>query len=597
MDLRCEAVATAALGPPLRRSGAEIFFRCSNHEDKHPSLQVNSKKNVWICGPCGVSGNAWQLAAFLARIDPNDIPAVTACLRECDLLDAGAGHNGSAPRIIAKYDYGDESGKLLFQVVRFEPKGFRQRRPDGNGEWIWNLNGVRRVLYRLPEVLKAKSALICEGEKDCEAAHKMGLVATCNSGGAGKWRAEYSEVLRDKHVAIIADADEPGRQHANHVATSLFGKAKSLRVIEFPNAKDLSEWVEKGGTRGQFLELVRSTPQWNPESATQPSPSKDKPLVSIYDCADFLQKAFQDASDHLVGTLIPSGGATLLYGLPRGLKSWLSLSIALDASCGRSVLGMFPVAAPVRTLLVQVEDRPTELQKRLALLIRSHGAQGPAPNMLRIIPRCPLNLLDAQWRLELEAALSEQGTELLILDVLRRLFRGDVSSAQDTATFLEILDRIRDTYRCAVLLVHHSKKARTGEMQTHALGSTNLAAWGDVLAQVKAKESQGTVTSVELEIEAKSEATPEPLTVHLDVGASPAMWATTGSGGGDYHRARRALSAQWTASDLERALGISQATAYRRIESWEREGQIRPVSKKGRGLAVYEFASETQILT
>lgn len=574
--MKVEAILERLQG--VRRNGAGWSAKCPAHEDRKPSLSI-SEVDDRVLLHCHAGCSVERVVAALG-------------LEIRDLFVS----EGSASRVAAEYSYVGEDGALLYQTVRYEPKDFRQRRPDGDGGWIWNLNGTRRVLYNLLAVLEAKSILVVEGEKDVETARNLPLIATCNPGGAGKWREEFSESLRDKSVAVVADADETGRKHANHVATSLFGKAKSLRVIEFPNAKDLSEWVEHGGTRERFVELVRNTPQWAPEPTTQPSPSKDK-LVAIYDCADFLRKAFQDASDHLVGTLIPSGGATLLYGLPKGLKSWLSLSIALDASCGRSVLGMFPVAAPVRTLLVQVEDRPTELQKRLALLIRSHGAQGPAPNMLRIIPRCPLNLLDAQWRLELEAALSEQSTELLILDVLRRLFRGDVSSAQDTATFLEILDRIRDSYRCAVLLVHHSKKARTGEMQTHALGSTNLATWGDVLAQVKAKESQGTVTSVELEIEAKSEATPEPLTVHLDVGASPAMWATTGSGGGDYHRARRTLSAQWTASDLERALGISQATAYRRIESWEREGQIRPVSKKGRGLAVYEFASETQILT
>ena len=122
--------------------------------------------------------------------------------------------SSSDPRIVAEYSYTDESGTLLFQVVRFEPKDFRQRRPDGYGGWNWNLNGVRRVLYRLPDVLKAKSVLVCEGEKDCETARKLGLTATCNPGGAGKWRDEYRETLRGKRVAIIADADEPGRKHA-----------------------------------------------------------------------------------------------------------------------------------------------------------------------------------------------------------------------------------------------------------------------------------------------------------------------------------------------------------------------------------------------
>lgn len=54
------------------------------------------------------------------------------------------------PQIVAMYNYTDEQGALLYQVVRRKPKKFSQRRPDGRGGWIPNLNGTRRVLYRLP---------------------------------------------------------------------------------------------------------------------------------------------------------------------------------------------------------------------------------------------------------------------------------------------------------------------------------------------------------------------------------------------------------------------------------------------------------------
>ena len=90
-------------------------------------------------------------------------------------------------------------------------------------------------------MLTAKSVLVCEGEKDCETARALGIVATCNAGGAGKWREEYSEHLRGKQIAIIADADEPGRKHARQVADSLSGKAEFVKVLEFAQAKDLNE--------------------------------------------------------------------------------------------------------------------------------------------------------------------------------------------------------------------------------------------------------------------------------------------------------------------------------------------------------------------
>lgn len=137
----------------------------------------------------------------------------------------------ASSRIVATYDYTDENGKLLFQVCRFEPKKFSQRRPDGRSGWIWNLQGVRRVLYRLPEVVKAEQVFVCEGEKDADRLRSLGLVATTAPMGAGKWRPEYSEALRGKHVVILPDADEPGREHARQVAASLHGVAASVKVV------------------------------------------------------------------------------------------------------------------------------------------------------------------------------------------------------------------------------------------------------------------------------------------------------------------------------------------------------------------------------
>lgn len=161
------------------------------------------------------------------------------------------------PREVAHYDYTDENGKLLFQTVRYEPKDFRARRPDGS-----KLGDTRRVLYHLPEVVAATDVLIVEGEKDCESTRAWKLVATCNPFGAGKWREEYAESLHGKRVTIIADTDPPGREHAQKVAQSLQGKATHIKVIELPDAKDLSEWKAKGGTREELLKIIHNAPEW-----------------------------------------------------------------------------------------------------------------------------------------------------------------------------------------------------------------------------------------------------------------------------------------------------------------------------------------------
>jgi hypothetical protein len=270
----CESVARAALGEPLKQEGQELIFKCPHPErhangDAHPSFKVNAKKNTWGCFVCGIGGTPWQLAAFLARLDPDDKEGVIVWLTQYGLLNGKSRTKtpNSAERIAATYDFVDESGKLLFQEVRCEPKDFKMRRPDGTGDWIWNLTGTRRVLYRLPEVVKAQFVLVCEGPKDCETARKLGLVATTNPNGAqSRWLPEYSEVLRGKDVPVIADTDEPGRRHVQQVAESLHGKTESLKVLELPGAKDLSEWVEHGGTRETLLEFISNAPEWKPQA-------------------------------------------------------------------------------------------------------------------------------------------------------------------------------------------------------------------------------------------------------------------------------------------------------------------------------------------
>jgi len=111
------------------------------------------------------------------------------------------------------YDYHDADGALRYQVVRYPDKGFTQRRPDGKGGWLYNLDGVTRLLYRLPELLATgpdTPVYVVEGEKDVNTLRALGLVATTNSEGAGKWRAECNRYFVGRQVAIVPDNDTAG---------------------------------------------------------------------------------------------------------------------------------------------------------------------------------------------------------------------------------------------------------------------------------------------------------------------------------------------------------------------------------------------------
>jgi hypothetical protein len=189
------------------------------------------------------------------------------------------------PRIVASYDYLNEAGTLLYQVVRWEPgfegekKTFRQRRPDGSGGWINGLGDVRRVLYRLPELIKADAqcpVFIVEGEKDADNLWAIERIATTCAMGAGKWRSDYNEALRGRHVAILPDNDDPGRKHAAEVARALTGIAASVITVELPNLPpkgDVSDWLAIPGNDGLALvqllhDAVSRQPKAEPKVST-----------------------------------------------------------------------------------------------------------------------------------------------------------------------------------------------------------------------------------------------------------------------------------------------------------------------------------------
>jgi 5S rRNA maturation endonuclease (ribonuclease M5) len=165
--------------------------------------------------------------------------------------------NGSGKLdIVAEYDYSDEKGKLLYQVCRLSPKSFRQRRPQGEG-WTWKLGDVPRVLYRLREVLdqadRGGVVYVVEGEKDVAAVEQAGGVATCNSGGAGKWRDEYSQALKGAQVIVVADNDDPGRKHAAQVAASLKNVAASVSIVKAAVGKDAADHLGAGKTLAELV--------------------------------------------------------------------------------------------------------------------------------------------------------------------------------------------------------------------------------------------------------------------------------------------------------------------------------------------------------
>lgn len=261
---RLEA-ALAAHGCNPHRRGDHIDAKCSAHDDTHPSLSVDAGSDGRALVTCYAG---CELADVLAALE----------LSKRDLFDEPR-MNGSKPEIVATYDYTDEHGELRYQVVRMSPKSFRQRRPDGRGGWIWDMKGVQRVPYRLPELIEGVSAdrwvLVVEGERDCDRLISEGFCATTNVGGAGKWQTSWAHYFAGAKVAIGADNDEVGRQHAEQVARNLNGVASEVKPIELaglPEHGDVSWWLDNGGTAAELKALILGAKAWEATTAV-PDPT------------------------------------------------------------------------------------------------------------------------------------------------------------------------------------------------------------------------------------------------------------------------------------------------------------------------------------
>jgi hypothetical protein len=425
-DLRAliEPVARRLLGEPNRKLSSKTELRFG----ARGSVSVDLAKGVWTDHEMGEGGGVLDLVTRETGLHG---PAAFQWLVDEGLLPNGDGrrHQAGAERgrIIATYPYHDENGDTLFEVVRFDPKDFRQRQPDKDkpGGWNWSTRGVRPVPYRLPELIEAialgKPVFIVEGEKDVDRLLALGVPATTNAGGAGKWRSELTEFFAGADVAIIPDNDPqktqpktgdpmfhpdgrpilPGQDHAEAVAQALSVVAR-VRLLDLsavwpqmPLKGDVTDWLDRGGGSAEALyELAERLPIWSPGRPGQKGP----------------QAGWRNP-DPLPDGLLPVAPFDMAF-LPEAIRAWVADCVDLKQCPPEFVAipAMVSIAATIGRKIAVRPQRHTDWSEVANLWGIIVGPSGEMKTPAMNDATKPLRRLEMEARKGNEAALKAFAT-------------------------------------------------------------------------------------------------------------------------------------------------------------------------------------------
>lgn len=450
----------------VRPSGGNFMTRCPAHDDGTASLSISVGKDHPVVFHCHAGCQPEDVLAKLG-LTWEDItkPREQSTQPDGEWTPAGPA--------TAVYNYTDESGNLLFQVLRTAAKDFRQRIPDVNAKsgWTWRLGDTRRVLYRLPDIIRAveegKAIYICEGEKDVHTLIGYGLEATCNPGGAGKWKADYNDIFQDAVVFIVADRDEPGQAHARQIYTALEDLAASVTIVEAAEGKDATDHVKAGHSLANLVE-VKSTEQAIP---TDLAP----------DLWEFL--AQPDAEyDWIIQGLLERGDRLMLTGLEGLGKSILLRQMAVAIAAGIHPFDPYRRHGdPMKVLMIDCENSERQSRRKFRPLADATVHMG------RPIPTGGLRLIhkpngidltkpdDADWLLE---RVTAHKPDVLFIGPFYRLHNANMNDELPARKTVAVLDRARTAVDCALVIEAHAGHGEAGvKRSVRPTGSSLLLRW------------------------------------------------------------------------------------------------------------------------
>jgi hypothetical protein len=457
--------------------------------DPHP---IHSKNGEWRYGTNGslkidVVGGRWydfeaeeggNIIELIQHVNGGDAQAATQWMRDKGILPNGS--VGRARSVVATYSYQDATGREVFQVLRYQPKDFRQRRWDGS-QWVWSVKGLPVIPYKLPQLLEAlaydRVVFVVEGEGKADLLWSWNVPATCNAGGSKKWRGEHAEFFPGADVVIMGDHDQAGRDHVDVVGKSLVGIAQRIRVLHLPNLKhkgDVVNWAESGGTADKLWQLVETDAKpWAPRPVQPALPFE--PIPFTWRDPEHIKRRPWLYAKHYI-----RGYVSVTIGRRGNGKTTRAIAEILSMVTGRDLLNVGSPNVPEKPLQVWYigEDTRDEIERRIVAACVHYGITEQDISgrlFFNSVFEMPLEarkvatlqkgaavtrnqaVIDA-----LKTGIAEQQADVLVLDPLKKFHGVKENDNDQMDEVMVIFSEIAMITSVSIEILHHTRKPSAG---------------------------------------------------------------------------------------------------------------------------------------
>lgn len=465
-----------------RKSGAGYIALCPAHDDQQPSLSVTEAdgKVLLHCH----SGCDFQSVVSALGIELKDLFTTPKRATQTD--------DFQPKNIVAVYEYKDENSNRLYENVRFDPKDFRQRHFDANGKAVWGLNGIRRVPYRLPELIKAVESAqnaeygatiwLVEGEKDVDNLRSLGFTVSSFK----NWKPEFNSYLKSAHVCLLQDHDKAGLKQANDACKLLSDNVASLKLLDFfadeplseKHGKDFSDWFENEKQSGLSAEciaeklciLADNANVWQPDDTEVTDAESAEAVTSLFiiqDANSWINSAKQrPVPKMLFGELWYEGEFCFLFADTGKGKTILAVQIGNSISKGIAIANFTLQTAKQKVLYLDFELSEKQFEARYSTkgngdfftnhYVFDENFKRGEINQESFLPEA-FEDFETYLFFSLEKEIVKTGAKVLIVDNITYL-KNATETAKDALPLMKALIRLKKKYDLSILALAHTPK-------------------------------------------------------------------------------------------------------------------------------------------